>query len=80
MSHQPASPHPLRGKCVAIRPQRGHKDQKEGDRQGEDTKRDRVVEPPDQEEQSGNREAQQGFDLTHAYRHPVMRLDQHLDH
>ena len=65
---------------VAIRPQRGNKNQEERDGQGKDSKGDGVVEPPDQEEQPGHGEAQQRLDFAHAHRHPAMRLHQHFHH
>ena len=45
---------PCDGKTVALKAERGNKDQKERDGQGKDAEGDGVVEPPGQEEQSGD--------------------------
>ena len=70
---------PCRGKRVAIGPQRGHENHEKRDRQGEETKGDGVVDPPDQKEQRSHRQAQQRLHLAHAHRHPAVGLDEHFD-
>ena len=80
MRHQPAHPHALRWKLIAIRPQRGDKDEEECGRQGKDSQGDGLVEPPDQEEEARDDKCQQGLDFAHTDGHPAVGLDQHLDH
>ena len=80
MGDQPACADSFRREGVAIRSQGGDKDQEEGRGQGEDTKRDSVVKPPDEKEQAGDGEAEEGLDFADGDRHPVMGLDEHFDY
>ena len=75
---QPACPNTLARKGIALDAQRGNKDQKESDGQGEDSERDCVVKPPRQKEQPGNRKPKQRFAFASADRNPAMGLNEHF--